>query len=223
MVAIMLMTDTFRGNIAVSRWRDAVWLGWLVVPLYWLHQLEEYSLPVLGFDIPLIQEGVCKLQGYPAYPDCPIPMPFYPLVNIALMWVGAPLAAYLGRRNVAIGLSFWGFTIANGSLHLVAGIVSGAYNPGMWSAVLFVSLSLWVIYACGIRGPYSAKVLSTAFVAGFLGHVMLGLSYLLLKVGVYGGSGMLAFSILVGFSPIIFAAIGSRFMNPGSLKPVPAT
>ena len=48
MVAIMMTTDTFRSNLTVSRWRDVVWLAWLAVPLYWVHQLEEYSLPVMG-------------------------------------------------------------------------------------------------------------------------------------------------------------------------------
>jgi hypothetical protein len=91
MVAILLMTDTFRGNTTVSRWRDS---GWLAVPLYWVHQFEEYSLPVLGFDYS-IQEMICKNLGFPPYPDCPIP----PVVNIALMWFGAPLAAYLGLRK----------------------------------------------------------------------------------------------------------------------------
>ena len=33
MSVILLMTDTFRGNTKVSRWRDSVWLGWLAVPL----------------------------------------------------------------------------------------------------------------------------------------------------------------------------------------------
>jgi hypothetical protein len=51
---------------------------------------------VLGFDYS-IQEMVCKNLGFPSYPDCPIPLSFYPVVNIALMWFGAPLAAYLGR------------------------------------------------------------------------------------------------------------------------------
>ena len=37
-VPILLMTDTFRGNTRGSRWRDPVWLGWLAVPLYWVHQ-----------------------------------------------------------------------------------------------------------------------------------------------------------------------------------------
>ena len=71
MVAILLLTDTFRGNTTVSRWCDSVWLGWLAVPLYWVHQFEEYSLPVLGFDYS-IQEMICKNLGFPPYPDCPI-------------------------------------------------------------------------------------------------------------------------------------------------------
>ena len=58
MVAILLMTDTFRGNTRRSRWRDPVWLGWLAVPLYWVHQLEEYCLPVIGLDYSL-PEMVC--------------------------------------------------------------------------------------------------------------------------------------------------------------------
>jgi len=105
MVAILLITDTFRGNTTVSRWRDPAWLAWLAVPLYWVHQFEEYSLPVIGIDYS-IQEMICQKIGFPPYPDCPIPLAFYPVVNIALMWFGAPLAAYLFRRNVLIGLSY---------------------------------------------------------------------------------------------------------------------
>ena len=124
MVAILLMTDTFRGNTTVSRWRDPVWLAWLAVPLYWVHQFEEYSLPVLGFDYS-IQEMICEKIGFPPYPDCPIPLSFYPVVNIALMWFGAPLAAYLCRRNVLIGLSFWGLLFANGLVHTAGGVAAG--------------------------------------------------------------------------------------------------
>ena len=138
MVAILLMTDTFRGNTTVSRWRDPVWLAWLAVPLYWMHQFEEYSLPVLGFDYS-IQEMICKNLGFPPYPDCPIPLSFYPVVNIALMWFGAPLAAYLGRRNVLIGLSFWGLLLANGLLHTAGASRRALTTPayGAASSCLF--------------------------------------------------------------------------------------
>ena len=140
-----------------------MWLAWLAAPLYWVHQFEEYSLPVLGFDYS-IQEMICKNLGFAPYPECPIPLSFYPVVNIALMWFGAPLAAYLCRRNVLIGLSFWGLIFANGLLHTAGGISQGAYNTGLWSSVfLFIPLSIWVIYACAIRGPYSGKVVGAAF------------------------------------------------------------
>ena len=45
-----------------------MWLGWLATPLYLVHQFEEYSLPVLGFDYS-IQEMICKNLGFPPYPD----------------------------------------------------------------------------------------------------------------------------------------------------------
>ena len=102
MVTILLTTDTFRGNTTVSRWRDPVWLASLAAPLYWVHQLEEYSLPVIGLPYSL-PDMVCGQFDFPPYPACPIPMSFYPVVNISLMWFGAPLAAYICRRNVLIG------------------------------------------------------------------------------------------------------------------------
>ena len=173
MLAILLMTDTFRGSTTVSRWRDPAWLAWLAVPLYWLHQFEEYSLPVIGLDYS-IQEMICEKIGFPPYPDCPIPLAFYPVVNIALMWFGAPLAAYLFRRNVLIGLSFWGLLFANGLVHTAGGIAAGAYNTGLWSRRLLVcSVVDLGHYVCAIRGPYSGKVVGVAYAAGALTHVLL--------------------------------------------------
>jgi len=199
-----------------------MWLGWLAVPLYWIHQFEEYSLPTLGFDYS-IQEMICGKLGFPPYPECPIPLSFYPVVNIALMWFGAPLAAYLGRRNVLIGLSFWGLLLANGLVHSAGGVAEGAYNTGLLSAaILFVPLSLWVIYACAIRGPVSGKVVGVAFVAGALTHVLLFFGYGLFKSGVIGSPGLLAFAVFVGFAPIILATLASRLFEPGLLRTVRA-
>jgi hypothetical protein len=223
MVAVMLMTDTFRGTTTIPRWRDPVWLGWLAAPLYWLHQFEEYSLPVLGFDYS-IQATVCKNMGYPPYPDCPIPLAFYPLVNIGLMWIGAPLAAYLGKRNAAIGLSFWGLIFLNGVAHVAGTVVLRDYNTGLFTGLLlFIPLSIWVIYACGIRGPLNGKVVGLAFGAGILAHIFLGVGYGLQKIGVINGAGLLVYSVVLSFTPIFFAALGSRFMKPESLRPALST
>jgi len=222
MVAIMMLTDTFRGNTAVSRWRDPLWLMWLAAPLYWIHQFEEYSLETLGFNYS-IQNMIAMKLGYPPYPDCPIPLAFYPVVNISLMWFGALLAAFLGRRNVLIGLSFWGLLFANGIVHTIGGITEGTYNTGLWSAAfLFIPLSVWVIYASAIRGPYSGKVVGTAYAAGALTHVFLFIGYGLYKAGVIGNAGLLVHGVVIGFTPIILAALASRFFKPDSLRPVSA-
>ena len=159
MVAVMFLTDTFRGNTTVSRWRDPIWLGWLAVPLYLVHQFEEYNLPLWGLERYQIQDMIAQKIGFPPYPECPIPLAFYPVVNMGLMWFGAPLAAYLGRRNALIGFSFWGLIFANGLVHSLGGIMARDYNAGLLSgSALFIPLSLWVIYATTIRGPYSGKI-----------------------------------------------------------------
>jgi hypothetical protein len=138
------------------------------------------------------------------------------------MWFGAPLAAYLGKRNLLIGLSFWGLLLANGLLHTAGGVAQGIYNTGLWSSViLFVPLSLWVIYACAIGGPYSGKVVGVAYVAGAVTHVLLFMGYGLFKAGVIGNAGLLVYAVVIGFTPIILAALGSRFFKPELLRPVP--
>jgi hypothetical protein len=178
-----------------------------------VHQPEEYSLPVIGLPYSL-PDMVCGQFDYPPYPDCPIPMSFYPVVNISLMWFGAPLAAYICRRDVLIGLSSWGLMMANGVVHSAGGIAEGAYNTGLLTAAfLFIPLSLWVIYACAIRGPYRGKVVGAAFAAGAVTHAVLFLGYGLFKAGVIGNAGRLVYAAAVGFTPIILAALAS-----GSLR-----
>ena len=47
MIAVLLWTDAFRANLAVSRWRDLVWLCWLAVPLYLLHQFGPLAAHIV--------------------------------------------------------------------------------------------------------------------------------------------------------------------------------
>lgn len=219
MLSILFTTDTFRGTRDGSRWRDAQWLAWLAVPLYWIHQFEEYSLPTIGLDYS-IQEMICQKIGFAPYPECPIPLAFYPVVNIALMWFGAPLAAYLFKRNTLIGLSFWGLLLANGLVHSAGGLMDGGYNTGLWSAaILFVPLSIWVIYVTAIRGRYKGSVIAASFACGAVTHAVLFAGYGLYKGGVLGDWGLLIYAAVVGFTPILLAALVSRFFKDELLRP----
>ena len=69
--------------------------------------------------------------------------------------------------------------------------------------------------------PYSGKVVGVAFAAGALTHVLLFLGYGFFKSGVIGSAGLLVYAAVIGFAPIILAAIASRFFKPELLSPVP--
>ena len=48
LLAVLLGTDRLRDDARVSRWRDPYWLGWLAVPLYHVHEAEEYGVDATG-------------------------------------------------------------------------------------------------------------------------------------------------------------------------------
>ena len=73
-----------------------------------------------------------------------------------------------------------------------------------------------------MRGPYSGKVVGVAYAAGALTHVLLFMGYGLYKAGVIGNAGLLVHGAVIGFTPIILAALASRFFKPQLLQPVPA-
>ena len=67
----------------------------------------------------------------------------------------------------------------------------------------------------------SGKVVGVAFAAGALTHVLLFTGYAAFKAGVIGSAGLLVFAAVIGFAPIILAALASRFFKPELLRPVP--
>ena len=149
-------------------------------------------------------------------------MSFYPVVNISLMWFGAPLAAYICRRNVLIGLSSWGSIMANGFVHSAGGSRRASITRTsdrrrhVYSVVTLGHLRL--------RGPgtYSGKVVGAAIAAGAVTHAVLFVGYGLFKAGVIGNAGLVVYGAVVGFTPIILAALASRFFKPELLRPVSA-
>ena len=61
-----------------------------------------------------------------------------------------------------------------------------------------------------------------AFGAGAVTHVLLFMGYGFYKNGGVGNAGLLVFAAVIGFTPIILAALASRFFKPELLRPVPA-
>ena len=61
--------------------------------------------------------------------------------------------------------------------------------------------------------------MGVAFAAGAITHVLLFIGYGFYKSAVIGNAGLLVYAAVIGFTPIILAALGSRFFKPESLRP----
>jgi hypothetical protein len=213
--AVMFGTNALRGNGIGSRWWDPVWLAWLAVPMLMVHMFEEYGFDVLGrtYDLPAM---LCKNLGYAPYPDCPVPLAHYPLVNLGIAWVTAPLAALLARRNLVIGLSWYGLLIFNGTLHVVATIATGAAGAGgvLTGGLLFIPSFLWMIYVVLKSRAMSGKALAVSVSGGIIAHLLLAAVYGGQKTGVYGATGVLLFDVVVIATPILIGWVGSKLLGP---------
>ena len=66
----------------------------------------------------------------------------------------------------------------------------------------------------------SGKVVGAALVSGAVTHAVLFAGYGMFKAGVIGSVGLVVYGAVVGFTPMILAALASRFFKPELLRPV---
>ena len=169
---LLFATDWLRSRTDVGRWHDPAWLAWLPVPVYLCHVFEEYGMHVTGgqFDLvrSLAETGVdARFGGLPAA--------IFPEINIAIIFVAFPIAAWLGRKNPVIGLMSYGFMMVNGLTHIAGTVALGGgplAQPGNVTGLLcFIPLFAWFVYA-SVKGDFmDGKGLACAIAAGVVQHL----------------------------------------------------
>ena len=103
-----------------------------------------------------------------------LPDTIFPEINIAIIFVAFPIAAWLGRKNPVIGLMSYGFMLVNGLTH-IAGTVAlggGLVQPGNVTGLFcFIPLFVWFVYA-SVKGDFmDGKGLACAIAAGIVQHL----------------------------------------------------
>ncbi len=212
LLVLLFMTNRMRADLNRSRWQDRIWLSWLAVAIYLIHNVEEYGIDLLG-RFHAFPNSICATLALPAYPSCPIPTPFFLAVNLPLFWLGAPVAAIMSRRHPIIGLSVYGVIFVNALTHLGAFARAG-YNPGVLTAlILFLPISLWVAKVCfGKHGlPYSALALIVA--DGMILHIVLIGSTMLFLRGRIVPSALTAIQILNAILFFLLAWLAEKWRS----------
>jgi len=224
MFAVLFLTNVGRSQLTASRWRDPAWLAWLPVPMLMVHMFEEYGFDLLGRSN-AFPVTMCKMLHYPPYPDCPIPIAHYALLNLGCAWIGAPIAATFARRNLAIGLTFYGLTAFNGLTHIGGAIMGGmeAASGLITGVLLFITSFIWMVYAVRKSGALSGKGLTVSVAGGLIAHLLLVAGLLSYREGAFGPGGVFVVDVLVIVTPFIVVWIGMKLFGPltasGRLRP----
>ncbi|HWS91414.1 MAG TPA: HXXEE domain-containing protein, partial [Mycobacterium sp.] len=141
LIGFLFATNVFRNRAGVTRWRDPVWLAWLMAVAYLLHNFEEYGIDAKGraFHFPVT---ACAQYGFDSVEGCPLVPSFFVAVNIPFIWIVLPIAALWCHRNPAVGLTGAGLLFTNALSHIAGVFTPMGYSPGtLTAAVIFIPLS----------------------------------------------------------------------------------
>ena len=147
-----------------------LFLIWIQIPIYLLHQAEEYLIPG-GFI-----EHLNKILTGEATKEGPLDESRAFRINVLLVWVIFPIFSAFTTyfNNLNIGMYLLYFSVANGLMHVLNGIRLSAYNPG-----LIISFFLNVII-----GLYSIMVLQGTGTIWWPNHIFSAIIAILVNVWV---------------------------------------
>jgi hypothetical protein len=209
LLVILFFTDLLRGDRSLPRWKDPVWLAWLVLPVYMIHQFEEHGIDAMGRPY-AFRASICGIFGFPDADSCPIPEAFLTAVNLSVVWAATVFSALGGRRRPRLAAAIYGVPIVNGVTHVAPAILQQRYNPGVVTAlVLFLPLGVWAMRTFLADPSVGRNGAFRAMLAGVVVHVVLMGSLVLFVRGVIGEDLLIAVNIANAGVPAIVALGGA--------------
>ncbi len=149
-----------------------LFLIWACLPVYFVHQCEEYLWP--GGFMAALSQKVARVSG--SDPDVPVLSQREAYwINVGFIWVLFPASAVAAMTiSPAWGLWVPCFTVLNGLSHMIAAVQDRHYNPGL-VASLFLNIpvgtaAIIVLSGAGIAGA-GAWAVSMLFAIGCMASI----------------------------------------------------
>jgi len=136
-----------------------LFLIWIQLPIYLLHQFEEHNWN--GFKN-YINKAVFKVKEG----DFPLNDKIIFWVNIPIVWILIPIFAGLSSVNIMYGLWIPYFAVFNSLTHVIVSIRNREYNPGLIvSLILGIPVGIYAlfIFYSYIQVPVLISILSIFF------------------------------------------------------------
>jgi hypothetical protein len=144
-----------------------IFLIWLQVPIYLLHEFEEHVFPG-GF-----KDFINGMLFKSKTPDFPLNSAGVFWINIPFIWIMFPLFAVLAQQySPSLGVVLPCFALFNATTHIISGLVKRRYNPGLLvSVVLNYPTGIYTLYIMNQAGFADAAIIWAGFGFALLGHV----------------------------------------------------
>ncbi|MEM8509559.1 MAG: HXXEE domain-containing protein [Bacteroidota bacterium] len=156
---------------------DLRFLAVLLLIAYLLHQFEEHWIDLFGnyyafytFNNNVILENLSQPSGS----NGPLTKESIFVINTSLVWLVGLLAIVRSPRHLFPLFAMAGIVVVNGLVHLLAGIATFRYNPGLLtSIVLFIPLYFWTIKQLHHRIVHYKIHIIAGLLWAFLAHVIM--------------------------------------------------
>lgn len=136
-----------------------LFLIWMQLPIYLLHQFEEHNWN--GFKN-YVNRNIFKVKE----DDFPLNDKIIFWVNIPIIWVLMPIFSDLSSINMMFGLWIPYFAVFNSLTHVIFSIRNREYNPGLFvSLILGIPVGIYtlIIFYSYIQVSLLISVLSIFF------------------------------------------------------------
>jgi hypothetical protein len=158
------------------------WLYWLSLPLYMIHQFEEYVYPG-GFKEELNKILLNENSSSEILTDKAVLV-----VNIGFIWILTPVLIVLGAISIVFPVILMTLVAFNGFIHLVVSIRFKQYNPGLIASLVFnLPLGLYVLIGLSLNAVATGLELLIGIIIGLILHMGL-LVFLLMKKRKYSNA-----------------------------------
>jgi len=136
-----------------------LFLIWIQIPIYLLHQFEEHARNgfknYINKKVFQVQEGEYPLNDKNIF-----------WINIPIIWILMPIFAGLSSVNIMFGLWIPYFAVFNSLSHVIFSIRNREYNPGLIvSLILGIPVGIYalIIFYSHIAVPVITSIISIFF------------------------------------------------------------
>ena len=160
-VIIAVMVALLLGGVAAN----VYWWAWFNLPLYMLHQFEEYIYPGK------FRETMNAMLTHGKSKNAPLTEIHAFVINVGFVWGGVTLFNLLGAFSLAFPLVMITMTTVNGFTHIGAAAALKKYNPGLVFSIV-LNIPYGFVMIAWIAGLVISEVLVLGILFGIVYHLM---------------------------------------------------